>query len=288
MKIFTVLPNALFISCCLLSQGGNAYSVFKNTATAPKASVTDETETPTTSRRNLLRAAAALSAGALLANINPDIAMAADDVATPVYFGVGCFWHIQHEFLIQGEKEMLGRTPLQYTSAAGYAGGKSTDKEGRVCYHNFQGVADYGKLGHGEVVGMTIPQSKIGDFSDLYFSLYNPKTKDRVDPMDRGAEYRSLIGLPGGVKHTQYGSIEKSAQNAGFQLVEGKGNDGDTLGKQIIYVYDSTKFPFYQAEVYHQYHNDFQSPAYGKAYNELVNVAYEDGRLKTTGCPDKF
>jgi hypothetical protein len=32
-------------------------------------------------------------------------------------------------------------------------------------------------LGHGEVVGMTIPQSKIGDFSQLYFSLFNPKTK---------------------------------------------------------------------------------------------------------------
>ena len=72
---------------------------------------------------------------------------------------------------------MLGREPSQYTSATGYAGGKSTDGEGRVCYHNFSGIADYGKLGHGEVVGMTIPQSKIGDFSDLYFSLYNPKTK---------------------------------------------------------------------------------------------------------------
>ena len=24
---------------------------------------------------------------------------------------------------------------------------------------------------------MTLPQSKIGDFADLYFSLFNPKTK---------------------------------------------------------------------------------------------------------------
>jgi hypothetical protein len=46
------------------------------------------------------------------------------------------------------------------------------------------GVADYGKYGHGEVVGMTIPQSKIGDFSDLYFSLYNPKTKGRSNDDD--------------------------------------------------------------------------------------------------------
>lgn len=59
-------------------------------------------------------------------------------------------------------------------------GGLKTDKEGRVCYHNFQGIADYGKLGHGEVVGMTIPQSKIKDFANLYFSLFNPRTKGRM------------------------------------------------------------------------------------------------------------
>jgi len=280
MKIY----NALFLSSCLLIQGGNAYSVLRNTAPAKVPAAEDSAAM---SRRNLLRSAAALSAGALLGNVNPGIALADDDVATPVYFGVGCFWHIQHEFVIQGEKEMLGREPSQYTSAAGYAGGKSTDGEGRVCYHNFSGIADYGKLGHGEVVGMTIPQSKIGDFSDLYFSLYNPKTKDRVDPMDRGPEYRSLIGLPGGTKHSSYPAIEKSAESAGFKLVEGKGNDGDTLGKQIVYVYDSKKFPFYQAEVYHQFHNDFQSPAYGKAYNSLASTAFEEDRLKMTGCPDR-
>ena len=42
---------------------------------------------------------------------------------------------------------MLGRSIHEYTSATGYAGGKSADKEGRVCYHNMQSVADYGKLG---------------------------------------------------------------------------------------------------------------------------------------------
>lgn len=87
MKIFTTATSTLFISCCLLIQDGNAYSLFKNSVPTTKASATDEIET--TSRRNLLRAAAALSAGALLGNINPAIALAADDVATPVYFGVG-------------------------------------------------------------------------------------------------------------------------------------------------------------------------------------------------------
>lgn len=241
---------------------------------------------PEISRRNAL--ATAVSSAALLMGVGgqPRAASAEEDIATPLYFGVGCFWHIQHEF-IEGERSILGRNDHQLTSAAGYAGGSATDKEGRVCYHNFQRVADYGSLGHGEVVGMTIPQSKIRDFAELYFSLYNPKTKDRVDPMDRGGEYRSLLGLPGGTSHTSYPLVEEEATKAGFKLVAGKGNDPDTLGKQIVYVYDSNKFPFYQAEVYHQYHNDFQSPAYGKAYNQLADLALEEGRIKGTGCPDR-
>jgi len=290
MKFVLYVANTLVVSCLFLVRGGHAYSIVgKNTAPSTTTASDHGTESvATNSRRNLLRAAVALSAGALLGGVNPQVALADDDVDTPCYFGVGCFWHIQHEFVEQGEKEILGRGPNQYTSAAGYAGGKATDKEGRVCYHNFQGIADYGKLGHGEVVGMNIPQSKIGDFSELYFSLYNPKTKDRVDPMDRGAEYRSLIGLPGGMKHASYPSVEAAAEKAGYKLLEGKGNDPDTLGKQVVYVYDSIKFPFYQGEVYHQYHNDFQSPAYGKAYNELVNAALDDGRIKGTGCPDRW
>jgi len=123
---------------------------------------------------------------------------------------------------------------------------------------------------------------------DLYFSLYNPKTKDRVDPQDRGGEYRSLLGLPGGLDHPSYSTVEASAEKAGFRLVAGKGNDPDTLGKQIVYVYDTKKFPFYQGEVYHQYHNDFQSAPYGKAYNQLADLALEEGRIKGTGCPDRI
>jgi hypothetical protein len=95
-----------------------------------------------------------------------------------VYFGVGCFWHIQHEF-VTAERDLLGRSDRELTSSTGYAGGLAADKMGRVCYHNLQGVADYGKLGHGEVVGMQLPTNKIVDFTSVYFSLYNPKTLGR-------------------------------------------------------------------------------------------------------------
>jgi hypothetical protein len=43
-----------------------------------------------------------------------------------------------------------------------------------VRYHNFQSLADYGKLGHGEVVGMKLPKKLIGEFAKVYFSLFAP------------------------------------------------------------------------------------------------------------------
>ena len=110
---------------------------------------------------------------------------------------------------------------------------------------------------------------------------------DRVDPMDIGPEYRNLIGLPGGVNHPAYAGIDQIATQSGFKLEVGKGNDPDTLRKQIVYVYDTTTFPFYQAEVYHQYHDDFQSPPYGRTYNKLADAAFAEGRLQITGCPDR-
>ena len=103
-------------------------------------------------------------------------AEATDVMEQDVYFGVGCFWHIQHEF-VQAERSLLERKDDQLTSKAGYAGGRSTGEGGKVCYHNFQSVADYGRLGHGEVVGMTLPQDKVVAFTETYFSLFNPRTK---------------------------------------------------------------------------------------------------------------
>jgi hypothetical protein len=84
-----------------------------------------------------------------------------------------------------------------------------------------------------------------------------------------------------------YASVEEAGTAKGFRLEAGKGNDPDTFGKKLIYVYDSNKYPFYQAEVYHQYHNDFQSPPYGRKYNSLADLALEEGRISSTGCPDR-
>lgn len=256
----------------------------------------DKMSSPTTlqPRRGFLQSlssAATLATFSKLSTTSPKPAFAADSTTTitspltDVYFGVGCFWHIQHEF-VEAERKLLGRSDKELTSRTGYAGG-TQDKGGKVCYHNFQSFADYGKFGHGEVVGMTIPENSIGDFAKEYFNLFTAKG-ERVDPMDRGGEYRSLLGLPGGANHPMYSQVEAAATAKGMTLELGKGNDPDTLGRKLIYVYDTAKFPFYQAEVYHQFHNDFQSAAYGKKYNNIVLEAYEDGRVKDSGCPDRI
>lgn len=244
-------------------------------------------------RRSFMKQLFLGTIGSVIASSSPltnNVVYAAEEVdistsLVDVYFGVGCYWHIQHEF-VEAERKLLNRGDTELTSRTGYAGGTATDKEGRVCYHNFSSIADYGKLGHGEVVGMKIPQSSIGDFAKEYFDLFTAKG-ERVDPMDKGGEYRSLIGLPNGMDNPSYPAVEAAANAKGMTLAMGKGNDPDTLGLKKVFVYDNAKFPFYQAEVYHQFHNDFQSPAYGKKYNDLQTLAFDDGRLKITGCPDK-
>lgn len=281
------------IASALLAQA-TAFTVRGSTKTTINTALNAETQNDSNNniqnRRNFFFNSLS-TAAAVTTLISPQVSLAeeatssASSPLTDVYFGVGCYWHIQHEF-VEAERKLLNRSDSQLTSRTGYAGGTSTDKEGRVCYHNFKGVADYGKLGHGEVVGMTIPEDQIGNFAKEYFDLFT-SNGERVDPMDRGGEYRSLLGLPGGINHPMYKEVEAAAEAKGMRLEAGKGNDPDTLGKKLVYAMDSEKFPFYQAEVYHQFHDDFQSKAYGKKYNNLADLAFDDGRIKSTGCPDR-
>lgn len=76
-----------------------------------------------------------------------------------------------------------------------------------------------------------------------------------------------MIGLPGGVNSPFFDEL-KSISADKVTLVEGKGSDPDTLGKKIVYVYDTKDFPFHQAEVYHQFHDGFiRGQQYETAYH---------------------
>jgi len=199
-----------------------------------------------------------------------------------VYFGAGCFWHMQHSFIV-AEQDILHRDSASLTSLTGYAGSTSTDS-GLVCYHNADSIGDYGQLGHAEAVHMVIPAEKFQDFSQVYADQF--ENGWRRDPQDRGGEYRSVVGIPGGIKNTKLVSIlQPILEAAGLALVEGKGNEDDSLEAKVVYAMDSDKFPFYQAEMWHQFHDDMIEK-YDSNYHAIKSDFKKDCRIHPTGCPD--
>lgn len=214
-------------------------------------------------RRSFLEKSTAALVGALSF---PNTVLAEEDDQIDVYFGCGCFWHVQHEF-VEAERNILGRSDDQLTSRAGYAGGRAGAKDGKVCYHNAQSISDYGKLGHAEVVSMKIPSSKYKDFAVEYCKLFrNGMRPDQAG--DRGLEYRNLIGLKGGSKNPLALELVEASKATGDQLdfAVGKGDDSDT--PRLVWIMDTEKYPFYIGENYHQFHDGF---AFGENYPDSYN-----------------
>jgi peptide methionine sulfoxide reductase MsrA len=212
----------------------------------------------------------------------------ADDDLVDVYFGCGCFWHIQREF-VQLEKSLLQRSDLQLTSRAGYAGGGKRSVDGKVCYHNAAQIGDYGALGHAEVVSMQIPKSTFTQFAAEYCSLFS-KDGCRPDQMgDRGPEYRNLVGLPGGVKSPLAKQlVDASIQNGDkLDFAKGKGGGTDPDARGLVFIMDTDDFPFYVAEQYHQFHDGFNfEENYPNSYNDIAGKLAKEGTLGQSACPN--
>mmetsp|Transcript_6012 Transcript_6012/g.11574 ORF Transcript_6012/g.11574 Transcript_6012/m.11574 type:complete len:306 (+) Transcript_6012:109-1026(+) len=233
------------------------------------------------SRRNFLDTIAtgvattcATSAGLILpANANA----AEDEGLIDVYFGCGCFWHVQHEF-VEAERTILGRADDELTSRAGYAGGKAGASDGKVCYHNAQNIADYGKLGHAEVVSMRIPSSKFEEFAVEYCKLFD-EDGNRPDQFgDRGTEYRNVVGIPGGKSSPLAESLVKASLKTGDKLdfAVGKGDDKDLA--KVSFIMDTADFPAFGAEQYHQFHDGFKlDENYPNSYNSLAGKFTQKG-----------
>jgi len=190
-----------------------------------------------------------------------------------VYFGCGCFWHMQHGFALL-EMTELCRRDSNITARTAYAGGTQTGANGLVCYHNLENIADYGVMGHAEAVALSVPEEAFGTFAAKFWELCSGGV--RQDVQDVGGEYRSFVGLPGGTASPFMAELRKGAGSA--QLVAGKGNDDDTFGKGEVLVYDTAAFPKHVAEKYHQFHDDMLD-SYGRAYNDLQRFAAR------TSCP---
>ena len=257
-----------------------AYAAAVRSLALPNARAPQSAEATTLStRRGVLQATAALAVASPFAAV-------AEEESIPVYFGCGCFWHVQHEF-VEAERKILGRKDSQLTALAGYAGGNAGAKNGKVCYHNAALMSDYGSLGHAEVVGLRIPPSKFYEFAVEYAKLFDAKGNRPDQSGDRGPEYRNVVGIPGGAKSPLAKVlVEASAKNGDkLDFASGKGDDPDA--RAVAFVMDSTAFPFYQGEPYHQFHDGFAwGEDYPNSYNSLAKAQIKAKVVQDTGCPN--
>ncbi|KAJ9520366.1 hypothetical protein QJQ45_030301 [Haematococcus lacustris] len=280
-------PSALTPAAaqCTAVRATHRCCVARNDLTSRVDDITRTLAALTTSVALLLSSASHAAAMDAPAATRPSI-----EAPEAVYFGNGCFWGRQFDF-VSAEKA-LGRGPEQISAVVGYAGGRQTGPDGKVCYY----LADprlpaasrhgpdaaspqtvYEKLGHAEVVKVQLSpeaqqqQQEFRRFADTYFKQFR-RTADgrmqRLDPQDAGPGYRNVIGLPGGVSSPLFPVLQAANVN-GMELRAGSGNEWQQVereGRQtampmeddllnVVWVVDSGTLPFYQAERYHQFHN---------------------------------
>ena len=196
---------------------------------------------------------------------------------TRLYVGMGCFWELQWattrlEMNTWGRCTTAGNGPNfvhpwragescgadSVTSKCGYAGGNGgLGAGGRVCYRCGLGcVDDYDHLGHAEVVEIALEtatlETQFRQLADDFFHEFTGPFGQRARPdqqMDRGPEYRSLVGWPGGVNSPLW-PIFQAANVHGMTLREGSGDDADLLN--VVWVMDSEAYPFYAGEEFHR------------------------------------
>jgi peptide methionine sulfoxide reductase MsrA len=207
-----------------------------------------------------------------------------------LYVGNGCFWARQHLFVEEFERKLLNRSDDEITAVAGYAGSTKTGAGNTLCYHNPDNFSDYGLLGHAEAVQVDVPQDAVQAAFATFFRSFvelSPGKWVREDYFDQGAEYRSLLGFPGGFANERLMAAVRRANLHNMTLLPGHGSDPDTFEASSVYIMDSTHFPFKQAEFCLQFHDD-QVVKYPRVYHDLREVSQKHGRLVHTGCPANF
>lgn len=219
------------------------------------------------------------------------LASPSSDESIQLYFGNGCFFARQNLFVEKFEQKVLGRKNEQLTSIAGYAGSTRTGEKGSVCYHNPKNFSDYDILGHAEAVLVELPIASLEKAFAVYFGSFievDPGKWDRPDYYDQGSgQYRSLIGVSGGLANAKVLNAMRQANVHNLTLKAGHGSDPDTFLTNTVLVMDSDHFPFIQAELCLQFHDD-SIAKYPASYHQLVHGLEQNGRLKPTPCPGNF
>jgi len=189
--------------------------------------------------------------------------------------------------LVQFEQMALGRANATVTSVAAYAGSAHTPP--RLCYHNDGGIDVYSDLGAAEVVTLRLPAENVTAAAKAYFETFieiDAGVYVRPDTMDVGAEYRSLIGIPGGIDGELFPLIAAGNEHQ-MRLVPGNGSENDTFATNNVYIMDSTLFPARHAEVCLQFHDD-PNAVYSPSYHALSEALQSSGRLFGVGCPKNY
>lgn len=213
-----------------------------------------------------------------------------DNESVRIYFGNGCFFAHQYLFVEGFERKVLGRPDAQLTAIQGYGGSTKTGNHGSACYHNAEGYSDYGALGHAEVVEVVVPLDYLQQAFVVYFGSFvqfDEGQWSRPDVYDQGSEYRSVLGVPGGMGNKRVLEAIKAADTKNITIRPGLGSDPDDFGANSVYIMDSDKFPFVQAELCLQFHDDSQV-TYPAAYHNLHQGFEKRGRLASTTCPANF
>uniref|UniRef100_A0A7S0MV44 Peptide-methionine (S)-S-oxide reductase n=1 Tax=Pyramimonas obovata TaxID=1411642 RepID=A0A7S0MV44_9CHLO len=207
-----------------------------------------------------------------------------------VFFGNGCFWGRQKDY-VDVERQTLRRSDEEITALVGYAGGHS-ERGGPVCYYSGPPARHYDRLGHAEVTQVSLVGSpedltqQLRAFARMYFSQFNRVSggMERLDPQDAGLGYRNVVGLPGGMQGALFGDFADMNVN-NMVLLPGEGGEEDTFN--TVYVMDSNQFPFFQAEMYHQFHNGM-GHRFGREYTFQLRMMHEKlGRVRRTRCPER-
>jgi len=222
---------------------------------------------------------------------------------------MGCFWERQYAMTMV-EMDPNGpfkRNNSTVTTVVGYAGSHGSGQNNLVCYDTGDST-DYGDLGYCEAERVALDHGKeaaqfealVADYFGAFIpgqgSFNRPDTPGGLGPGDVGSPYRSVVGIPGGVKGPLYsilsaGNLRLQAKyNMTMNLKPAINSTADEVN--TVWVYDSTMAPFHLGEQYHQYHSNFfenpQQPAqYPSWYlNDLWKLQISLGNIPKTGCDE--
>jgi hypothetical protein len=128
----------------------------------------------------------------------------------------------------------------------------------------------------------------------VYFESFikiqdDPVIFGREDIFDVGSGYRAFVMFPFSKKDIVLPALRRanSYTHRNMFLNMSEGSDQDTFGTNTVYVMDSSKLDFYQAELCLQFHNN-QTGHYPTSYHALKAELLKTGLLHRTGCPSNY